>query len=412
VRAVPDREGLWHSDHASDPLSGTFDAWTAFVVLDHAQDHDAAESAFRAALYASAADGFDDVPPPPEADAMTAAKPSRYRLSSVSELRNAPPLRWLIKGVLPAKGVAAIYGPSASGKSFLALDAAVAIASGEEWFERRVVDQTAVVYLGLEGEAGIAQRVTALDDYRFGMMPDGLQFVLRQAFALTNPQDVADLAKVLPKGCALFVDTLNQAAPGADENSSQDMGRVISGAKALQRSTGGLVVLVHHTGKDASRGLRGHSSLFAALDAAIEVEREGDARRWRIAKSKDGADDGVHPFRLVRVDLGTDADGDPLSSCIVERVALLPMAAPKLNPTEMLALGELRRLCKCATEKPAPSLHEMAVPVAAWREAFYLARSEANADSNQKAFRRAQLGLVHSGLVVELEGERFAAHDF
>jgi hypothetical protein len=54
----------------------------------------------------------------------------------------------------------------------------------------------------------------------------------------------------------------------------------------------------------------------------------------------------------------------------------------------------------------------MAVPVAAWREAFYLARSEANADSNQKAFRRAQLGLVHSGLVVELEGERFAAHDF
>jgi hypothetical protein len=372
-----------------------------------------AGGATRATLFALAAetarnaDGFEDVEEPPEADAKDDAKPSRYRLSSVSELRNAPPLRWLIKSVLPAQGVAAIYGPSASGKSFLALDAAVAIASGEAWFDCRVVDQTPVVYLGLEGEAGIAQRVAALDEYRLGLLPDGLQFILRQSFALTDPKDVADLAQVLPKLSVLFVDTLNQAAPGADENSSQDMSQILAGAKALQRATGGLVVLVHHTGKDASRGLRGHSSLFAALDAAIEVEREGDVRRWRIAKAKDSTDDSVHSFRLVRVDLGTDADGDPLSSCIVESGALIPMAAPKLNPTERLALEALHRLCKGATDIPSAS-----VPLAAWRDAFYHARPEANADSNQKAFRRAHLALVGVGLVVELEGARYAALDF
>lgn len=412
VRAVPERDGLWHSDHASDPLSGTFDAWAAFVVLDHEQDLDAAESAFRATLDASAADGFDDVPEAPEADAKDDTKPPRYRLSSVSELRNAPPLRWLVKGVLPAQGVAAIYGPSASGKSFLALDAAVAIASGETWFDHRVVDQTAVIYLGLEGEAGIAQRVAALDEYRLGLLPEGLQFILRQSFALTNPQDVSDLAKVLPKFCVLFVDTLNQAAPGADENSSQDMSRILAGAKALQRATGGLVVLIHHTGKDASRGLRGHSSLFAALDAAIEVEREGDVRRWRMAKAKDGSDDGVHQFRLVRVDLGTDSDGDSLSSCVVESGALIPMAAPKLNPTEALALEALRRLCKGATDKPSPSVTEMAVPLAAWRDAFYDARGNANTASNRQAFLRVRAALVQARVVAELEGSRYAVLDF
>ncbi len=62
--------------------------------------------------------------------------------------------------------------------------------------------------------------------------------------------------------------------------------------------TGGLVVLVHHTGKDATKGLRGHSSLFAALDAAIEVSRSGERREWILAKSKDGRDGSTHPFKL------------------------------------------------------------------------------------------------------------------
>lgn len=45
VRLIPNKDGLWHSDHASDPLFGTFDAWTAYVVLDHNGDVDAAERA-------------------------------------------------------------------------------------------------------------------------------------------------------------------------------------------------------------------------------------------------------------------------------------------------------------------------------------------------------------------------------
>jgi putative DNA primase/helicase len=83
--------------------------------------------------------------------------------------------------------------------------------------------------------------------------------------------------------------------------------------------TGGLVVLVHHTGKDSTKGLRGHSSLFAAMDAAIEVVRNGDRREWRVAKSKDGQDGGTHQFKLHVEPLGEDEHGDPITSCVVAR---------------------------------------------------------------------------------------------
>ena len=95
------------------------------------------------------------------------------------------------------------------------------------------------------------------------------------------------------------------------------MGRIIEAAADLQRRIGGLVLLIHHAGKDSTKGMRGHSSLHAALDAAIEVRRDGDAREWRIAKSKDGADAESIAFRLEVVTLGIEPDGTPLTSCAV-----------------------------------------------------------------------------------------------
>lgn len=63
----------------------------------------------------------------PDAPTIT---PARFTLLTRAELITRPPVQWLIRGVLPAQGLAAIYGPSGSGKSFLALDAIMAIAEG------------------------------------------------------------------------------------------------------------------------------------------------------------------------------------------------------------------------------------------------------------------------------------------
>jgi RecA-family ATPase len=93
--------------------------------------------------------------------------------------------------------------------------------------------------------------VEAWETHNGKSLPSGFQ-ALAQAFRLTEAQDVEDLAAILPKGGVVIIDTLNRAAPGMDENSSQDMGRILAGMKRLQEVTGGLVLVVHHTGKDAS----------------------------------------------------------------------------------------------------------------------------------------------------------------
>ena len=242
----------------------------------------------------------------------------RYRLLTAEELAALPPVRWRVRGVLPAEGLAAIYGPPGSGKSFVALDLLGAVAEGRDWFDHRT-SPAPVVYVALEGEAGIAQRVQAYRSH-YGRTPAGMRFIA-QPFALLEPDDVAELAAAIRAaggaGGIVAIDTLNRASPGADENDSRDMGRVIEGAKLLQAALGGLVLLVHHSGKDAAKGLRGHSSLLAALDAAVEVTREGDRREWRTSKAKDGADGECHPFRLDVVELGIDDDGESVTSCIV-----------------------------------------------------------------------------------------------
>jgi putative DNA primase/helicase len=261
-------------------------------------------------------DGFDVLAALLEGATEPPKPAARYKLLNSADLHALPPLKWRVRGVLPADGLAGLYGPSASGKSFLALDMAAAIAEGSRWFDCRV-ESAPVVYAALEGEAGFKLRAQAWEAHKGRTLPAGLNMVL-QPFKLTDPRDISDLAAVVPAGAVVFLDTLNRAAPTADENSSKDMGEILEGAKRLQSLVGGLVVLVHHTGKDATKGLRGHSSLFAALDAAVEVSRDGDNREWKIAKAKDGEDGDARPFRLQVETLGIDDYGDPVTSCTVQ----------------------------------------------------------------------------------------------
>jgi hypothetical protein len=274
-----------------------------------------------------------------EKPALGGPSASQYRLLSRDDLAALPPMQWRVRGVFPACGLAAIYGPSGSGKSFLAMDMGSAIAEGSNWFGQRTI-AAPVVYVALEGEAGFKARAQALEVQRGCNLPAGFQMVL-QPFSLVSA-DVVALAKVVPNGAVVFLDTLNRAAPTADENSSKDMGEILAYAKRLQSLTNGLVVLVHHTGKDTTKGLRGHSSLLAAMDSALEVSRSGDNREWKVAKAKDGEDGKLHGFRLKVVGLGHDDVGDPVSSCAVESVSAPTHRAPQPSGAhQVLAMGVL-----------------------------------------------------------------------
>lgn len=265
----------------------------------------------------------------------------RYKLLGRNDVLALPPPRWRVKHVLPEAGTAAIYGPSMSGKSLLTIDQALSIADGSDWFGYRTV-ACPITYVMLEGEGGLRSRIEAWEQ-KNGPVPENFKVVM-QPFHFTARRDVDDLAAVLPSGGVVYIDTLNRAAPTSDENSSKEMGEILEAMKRLQALTQGLVVIVHHTGKDTTRGMRGHSSLHAALDAAIEVERTDRGRSWRIAKVKDGKDGTTVNFALKVHVLGQDADGEDMTSCTVEpdsSAIFIPKAPSGKN--QKAALGTIKR---------------------------------------------------------------------
>ena len=303
-------------------------------------------------------------------DAKTKAKegraaqalPTRFKLVAAADFGTLPRMAWIIHSVLPTTGVAGIFGPSGTAKSFLGLDAVADIAEGRHWFGYRT-KPCRVVYVVLEGEAGFRRRVAAWEAHNDRPFPPEVLFLFGD-FHLTSRDDVLGLAAAIDAagGAGLIVvDTLNRASPGVDENSPDGMGRILEGVKELQATTGGLVLLVHHAGKDAAKGMRGHSSLFAALDAAIEVTRTDTRREWKVAKSKDGEDGKVHAFSLRVVDLGEDDDGEPVTSCVVETEPALDDAPvqprlPKSGNQKLVydALGPLLRASSAFGRAGAP----------------------------------------------------------
>jgi hypothetical protein len=224
----------------------------------------------------------------------------------------------------------------------------MAVARGIEWRGHRA-RQGNVGYICAEGARGFGLRLKAYCEHH-GVDPESLPlYTLDAAPNIMDRTDVKDLVSALrelPKLDVLFIDTLAQVTPGANENSGEDMGRALSHCKGLAKAIGAMVVLIAHSGKDGDKGIRGWSGINAALDVAICVEREGDYRAASIVKMKDGEGEGAeYPFMLDPITLGTDPDGDAITSCVLKAVERAkPMPKGKIQRLVLEVAQDLMEL--------------------------------------------------------------------
>lgn len=257
-------------------------------------------------------------------EAQTADAPVfKFNFQTLEAFSMRTPAPWIVKGVLPQAELGLIIGPPGSGKSFFALDLALAIATGAPWCGLKV-RQGRVAYIAAEGTGGFANRVKAALRQQDLDPTTAPLSILPSAPNFMDKADVVDVAKsIVHHGGAevIFIDTYAQVTPGADENSGKDMGKALALCKGLHRATRALIILLHHVGKDASKGARGWSGLAAAADVSIEVMRfdSGD-RMATVVKQKDGADGAEFGFRLAPVVLGLDEDAEEVTSCVLEHI--------------------------------------------------------------------------------------------
>jgi AAA domain len=241
------------------------------------------------------------------------------RVLSVADAKAARPRDYLVKGLIECGGLSVLYGEPGCGKSFFAQHLAWRIAQGRAVFGRRV-HAAPVLYLALEGESGFAARVQGFAR-EYGDT-DAFHYVGQSVNFTADAGAVADVvAATKALGAKLvIVDTLARAIAEGDENTPGDMGRLIATLDALRAQTGAHVMIVHHTGKDESRGMRGHSSLNGAADITLHVTASGAARQAEVKKNKDGLAGQALAFTLKPTTLGRDDDGDDIVTMVVEEV--------------------------------------------------------------------------------------------
>lgn len=269
---------------------------------------------------------------------------SRFRIVPAEEFAMGPPLAWIIKTLLPKAEVGMIFGEAGVGKSFLAYDLAASVSRGESW-QALKTKQGRAIYIPAEGAGGFKKRMSAYAQ-KHGVSLTKLPGVVPAALNLLEVEHVLDLTReIVAQGPAdlIVVDTMAAATPGGDENSGEAMGQMLQHCKAMHKATGALVLLIHHSGKDATKGARGWSGIRGAMDVMIEVTRNGDFRLATVYKMKDGEDGQSWNFKLSPVVLGIDEDGEEITSCVIEVVAPPENMGPS-EPKSALGKSILRLL--------------------------------------------------------------------
>lgn len=256
-----------------------------------------------------------------EAREIDAPDASRVPILSVADLATMPPPEWLISDLLVEGGLSTNYGASESFKSFISLDLALSVATGQDWCGHTVRAGT-VVYVIAEGVAGWPQRVfTWLErrgngqEARFWTVPVGVN--------LTEEADAQALLSAIQGVCTdpalVVLDTLARNFGPGDENATQDMNRFVSAVDGIRQATGAHVHLVHHTGKDSERGARGSSVLRGALDTEILSHRpnpDGRYVEFRVTKQKDIEKADPLLFEMVTARATHPVTGEEISSLV------------------------------------------------------------------------------------------------
>ena len=244
----------------------------------------------------------------------------RFPLVPFAHLRPGTALAYLVKGILPRVGLAAIWGPPKCGKSFWFFDLLLHVALGWMYRDRRV-QQGPVVYCAFEGAEGFKARAEAFRR-KHGLTADKSVPLYLMPLRMDLVRDHEALIAAIKaqmggeEPVAVGLDTLNRSLVGS-ESSDEDMSAYVNAGDAIREAFNCLVGIVHHCGIDGSRP-RGHTSLTGPVEAQIAVRRDTSENIVAtVEHMKDGPEGEVLISRLEVLEVGTDDDGDTITSCVV-----------------------------------------------------------------------------------------------
>jgi len=214
---------------------------------------------------------------------------------------------------------------------------------------------------------------------------------------------IKHLEDIMGKSCVKVTqDTLARALMGGNENSGEDMGLLVSNADRIRHELGCVFEFIHHSGKDAARGARGHSSLKAATDTELEVTANSGLHQMKPTKQRDFALGDAFTFKLNQVEIGLDQKGEMVTTCVPKETEGDYQKPDNNRPTpqERFAIQTLEESFRLHQVMPPrevinePSnrinIGRNVCPVSAWRDIYFSRKMDSGTgqDSVRRTFNR------------------------
>jgi len=319
-----------------------------------------------------------------------------FKFVRVGELQYRAPT-WLIDGLLETETLGLLFGDPGCGKSFLAIDIALAIATGTRFYNRSV-QQGAVFYIAGEGFNGLTRRFEAWSKHKRVNIAEAPLFVsnrpvqfLDAASAAEVTEAVRELAKQNGDPALIVVDTVARNFGAGDENSTSEMGAFIASIDSVKAEfPGSSIMLVHHTGHSDKQRARGSIALNGALDTEYRLNKVNDVITLTNTKMKDAEPPAALAFNLESVYLG-----DVVTSAAL--VETEPREKVKrLSGDQFLAV---QAYIEAAGGEWDGQGEFSGLGLEPWREVFYAQHTGETQGAKQKAFSRARKVLLSLGHV-------------
>lgn len=323
---------------------------------------------------------------------IKASKDGQFKFRRAGQMEYRAP-EFLIDDLVETESMGLIFGDPGCGKSFMAVDIALSIATGAS-FHGKHTKQGPVFYIAGEGFNGLARRFAAWSKDRGVSIEDAPLFVSErpaQFLDEKSAQSVADavhkLAERFGTPAMIQVDTLARNFGPGDENSTSEMGQFIAAMDDLKAQFKGCsIMIIHHTGHGDKQRARGAMALKGALDCEYRINKSGNVVSFINTKMKDAEPPAPIYFELSSVHLDMGA-----SSAVLKQTE---KSEEESNYTDAQNFAIKTFVEASAQDECWVDGCFIGVHLDCWRESFYKSHHGDSDAAKRQAFLRARNSLM------------------
>lgn len=220
---------------------------------------------------------------------------------------------WLIDHLWTAQAVGIIGGSPKSYKTWMALEMAVAVASGSPCLSAFAVSSPGPVllYAAEDSESALRLRLESLaQHHRLQLAYLDIRVITADSLRLDRipDQERLEATLMLHRPVLLILDPLVRLH-AIDENAAGEIAALLGYLRVLQRKTNSAIALVHHARKQvpahggAGYSLRGSSDLYAWVDSFLYLRRH-HGQLMLSAEHRSASGTGPLPLELANAESG------------------------------------------------------------------------------------------------------------